>query len=104
MELIQGLSSKERPRLLSIASYPIITMGRLISKFYNNHKQEEIALKLVEQRMQQVIESVESGEAEIGFVMSNNVPVSYTHLDVYKRQPLRLWSFLRLPTVAHVEL
>ena len=75
MELIQGLSSKERPRLLSIASYPIITMGRLISKFYNNHKQEEIALKLVEQRMQQVIESVESGEAEIGFVMSNNVQV-----------------------------
>lgn len=73
MELIQGLSSKERPRILSIASYPIITMGRLISEFYNAHKQEDISLKLVEQRMQQVIESVESGEAEIGFVMSNNV-------------------------------
>ena len=57
MELIQGLSSRERPRILSIASYPIITMGRLIGAFYNNHKQEEIALKLVEQRMQQVIES-----------------------------------------------
>ena len=75
MELIQGLSSRERPRILSIASYPIITMGRLIGALYNNHKQEEIALKLVEQRMQQVIESVESGEAEIGFVMSNNVQV-----------------------------
>ena len=73
MELIQGLSSKERPRILSIASYPIITMGRLISEFYNEHKPQDISLKLVEQRMQQVIESVESGEAEIGFVMSNNV-------------------------------
>lgn len=44
-------------------------MGRLVSGFYNIHKQEDIALKLVEQRMQQVLESVESGEAEIGFVM-----------------------------------
>lgn len=75
MELIQGLSSKERPRILSIASYPIITMGRLLSDFYNSHKQEGIALKLVELRIQQVIESVENGEAEIGFVMSNNVQV-----------------------------
>ena len=73
MKLVQGMSSKERPRILSIASYPIITMGRLISEFYNEHKPQDISLKLVEQRMQQVIESVESGEAEIGFVMSNNV-------------------------------
>ena len=72
MELISGLSAKERLRILSIASYPIITMGILIGEFYNLHKDEGIALKLVEQRMQQVIESVESGEAEIGFVMSNH--------------------------------
>lgn len=71
MELISGLSAKERLRILSIASYPIITMGRLIGEFYNLHKDEGIALKLVEQRMQQVIESVESGEAEIGFVMKD---------------------------------
>ncbi len=96
MELIQGLSSKERPRLLSIASYPIITMGRLISKFYNNHKQEEIALKLVEQRMQQVIESVESGEAEIGFVMSNNVQVKeLKHMLHFKTWYLIPWG--RIP-------
>lgn len=75
MELIHGLSSKERPRILSIASYPVITMGRLLAEFYNKHNQEGIALKLIEQRMQHVIESVESGEAEIGFVMSNNVQV-----------------------------
>ena len=61
MELISGLSANERVRMLSIASYPIITMGRLVSEFYNLHKQEGISLKLVEQRMQQVLESVESG-------------------------------------------
>lgn len=75
MELIQGLSEKEHAPVLSIASYPIITMGRLMAKFYNNYHDNRVALKLVENRLQQVIESVEHGEAEIGFVMSNNVQV-----------------------------
>lgn len=75
MELIQGLSEKEHAPVLSIASYPIITMGRLMAKFYNDYHDNRVALKLVENRLQQVIESVEHGEAEIGFVMSNNVQV-----------------------------
>lgn len=73
MELIQGLAAKEAPRTLSIASYPIITMGRLISDFYNSHREGGVFLNLTERRMQQVIEMVENSEAEIGFVMSNNV-------------------------------
>lgn len=73
MELIQGLAAKEAPRTLSIASYPIITMGRLISDFYNGHREGGVFLNLTERRMQQVIEMVENSEAEIGFVMSNNV-------------------------------
>lgn len=73
MELIQGLASKEAPRTLSIASYPIITMGRLLSDFYNSHRGANISLNLVERRIQKVIEAVENGEAEIGFVMSNQV-------------------------------
>ena len=75
MELIQGLSEKEHAPVLSIAAYPIITMGRLVAKFYNDYHDNHVALKLVENRLQQVIESVEHGEAEIGFVMSNNVQV-----------------------------
>ena len=75
MELIQGLSEKEHAPVLSIAAYPIITMGRLVAKFYNDYHDNRVALKLVENRLQQVIESVEHGEAEIGFVMSNNVQV-----------------------------
>lgn len=73
MELIQGLAVREVPRTLSIASYPILTMGRLVSDFYNRHRQDELFLQLVERRMQQVIELVENGSAEIGFVMSNHV-------------------------------
>ena len=56
------------------ALYPIITMGRLIGNSTTIISRRN-ALKLVEQRMQQVIERRESGEAEIGFVMSNNVQV-----------------------------
>ena len=63
MELIQGLSEKEHAPVLSMA------------KFYNDYHDNRVALKLVENRLQQVIESVEHGEAEIGFVMSNNVQV-----------------------------
>ena len=73
MELIEGLAVKEAPRLLSVASYPIITMSRLVSEFYNRHRTEAISLKLSEERMYRVIEMVESGEADIGFVMSNQM-------------------------------
>ena len=51
MELIQGLSEKEHAPVLSIASYPIITMGRLMAKFYNNYHDNRVALKLVENRL-----------------------------------------------------
>ena len=43
MELIQGLSEKEHAPVLSIASYPIITMGRLMAKFYNNYHDNRVA-------------------------------------------------------------
>lgn len=73
MELIEGLSDKEALRTLSVAAYPIITMGRVVSDFYNQHRQENIIIKLVEKRLQKVLEMVENGESEVGFVMSNNV-------------------------------
>ncbi|MFQ7451764.1 MAG: LysR family transcriptional regulator [Flavonifractor plautii] len=53
MELIQGLSQKDRPRTLSIAAYPIITMGRLVAEFHNAHRQDTIEIKLVERRLRE---------------------------------------------------
>lgn len=75
IELINNMAPKEPPRLLSIASYPILTMGRLVSQFYLDHRDENISLKLMECRIQQVMERVENNEAEIGFIMSNNVQI-----------------------------
>ena len=56
MELIHGLSQRERPRILSVAAYPIITMGRLVCQFYNAHRhpgqpgsQDNVEIRLVEQ-------------------------------------------------------
>ena len=73
IELINGLASDEAVKMLSVATYPIITMGRLVSDFYNSHRNEKIAIKLVERRLYEVIEMVENGEAEIGFIMSKHV-------------------------------
>ena len=85
MELIQGLSQKERPRILSVAAYPIITMGRLAAEFHNAHRQDNIEIKLVEQRLQNVMESVEGSHAEIGFVMVNNAQLKeFRHTVNYK--------------------
>ena len=54
-----------------LVTYPIITMGRLVSEIYKLHQQGDITIRLSEQRLQQVIEQVESGEAEIGFILCN---------------------------------
>ena len=91
MELIQGLSQKDRPRTLSIAAYPIITMGRLVAEFHNAHRQDTIEIKLVEQRLQNVMESVEGSQAEIGFVMVNNVQLKeFRHTTNYKNLEFHL--------------
>lgn len=73
INLIQGIAVKEQPRILTIAAYPIITMGRLLSEYYLNHSNDEILLKLLEMRMQKVVNAVENGDADVGFIMSNNV-------------------------------
>lgn len=91
MELIQGLTAKDAPRTLSIASYPIVTIGRLVSNFYNRHQTGDVSLKLIERRMQEVIELVENSEAEIGFVMSNQVQIKeLRHMLHYKGLQLNI--------------
>lgn len=91
MELINGLASNEAIKMLSVATYPIITMGRLVSDFYNSHSSDKIAIKLVERRLHEVIELVENGEAEIGFIMSNHVQdKELNHMLKYKGLEMHL--------------
>ena len=73
MELIEGIASREATPVLSIASYPMISISRLASQVYNNHKDESIRIQLLERRLQRVIETVESGEAELGVILYNSV-------------------------------
>lgn len=72
MELIEGIASREATPTLSIASYPTVSISRLASEIYNQHKGENIKIQLLERRLQRVIETVESGEAELGFLIYNS--------------------------------
>lgn len=73
VELIRGLADLEPLHTLSIASYPVPTMGDIVSEFYKKHQNENISIQLVQKRMQKVLELVEEREAEIGFIMNNVV-------------------------------
>ena len=73
MELIEGIASREATPILSIASYPMVSVSRLVSRVYNLHKGENIKIQLLERRLQQVIETVERGEAELGVLLYNSV-------------------------------
>lgn len=73
MDLIKGMALREDTPILSIASYPLISISRLLCEIYNNHKDKDIKIQLLERRLRHVIETVESGEAELGFLMYNDV-------------------------------
>ncbi|WP_300346902.1 LysR family transcriptional regulator [uncultured Oscillibacter sp.] len=71
MAMIENLGKETAPRSLSIASYPSVMMGQLLGRFYRRHP--ELSLKLTEVRLQKLIEMVESGEADLGFVLFNQM-------------------------------
>lgn len=71
MALIEGLSEQKTCTSLSIASYPIITMGRFVSEFYNAHKEDGLLINLTECRLQPLMNMVEERKAEIGLIMCN---------------------------------
>lgn len=73
-ELIRqlGVHGADIPETLTLATYPIITMGKWVTEFYNAHKQPYVHLRIIECRTMQAMEMVESGTAEIGFLMFND--------------------------------
>ena len=66
-----GTQAREVPENLTLATYPIITMGKWFTEFYNRHKEPYVHLKMIECRTMQAMEMVENGTAEIGFLMFN---------------------------------
>lgn len=91
MNLITNISAKDASRVLSISSYPIITMSKLLSNFYMKYKEADIIFNLTEGRLQEVIEQVESGESEVGFIMSNHAQSrELKHMLNYKNLELNM--------------
>lgn len=85
MELIEGISSADAPKVLSVCSYPVLTVSRALSEFYRRRQGTGIALRLTEARLGEVVDSVANSAAEIGIVLVNNAQFKeFRHTIGYK--------------------
>ena len=69
-ELIRqlGVHGADIPETLTLATYPIITMGRWFTEYCNRHKEPYIHLKMIECRTMQAMEMVENGRYDFAIV------------------------------------
>ncbi len=72
-ELIRrlGTHAAELPGSLSVAFYPIINAGRWVAEYYQQHKDPYVHVHLTECRAMRALETVETGETELAFLMFN---------------------------------
>jgi DNA-binding transcriptional LysR family regulator len=85
MELIEGISASDAPKVLSVASYPVLTVSRALAEFYRRRQGSGIALRMREVRLAEVVEAVASSSAEIGIVFINNAQFKeFKHTIGYK--------------------
>ena len=67
MDLIRDIKGKDALQTLAVASYPLISMSRIIADFYNRQSDRNVTIRLKEDRLMQVIDHVYEGRDEIGF-------------------------------------
>jgi DNA-binding transcriptional LysR family regulator len=85
VDIIERISKTEPPKILSVSSYPILTSSRLLSDFYNQNKMKNIELRLLEFRIEKIIENVYDLTSEIGIVLINNAQSKeFKHMLDYK--------------------
>ena len=72
VELISRIAQKKERSILSISAYPVPLTVRALSRFYNLHKEREVGIKMMEYRMERVVEDVTNLAAEIGVIHYNN--------------------------------
>lgn len=85
MELIEGISTSDAPKVLSVASYPVLTVSRALAEFYRRRQGSGIALRMREIRLAKVVENVASSSAEIGIVFVDNAQFKeFKHSISYK--------------------
>lgn len=88
MELIKRIPQEKTRKTLNIASYPLITVERVLADFYNFYKDYPLIINFEQCRLNEVIEKVEKSESEIGIIIFNEVQtreikhiLKYKHLD-----------------------
>ena len=72
VDLIRDIKGKDALQTLAVASYPLISMSRIIADFYNRQSDRNVTIRLKEDRLMQVIDHVYEGRDEIGFLLINN--------------------------------
>ena len=72
VDLIRDIKGKDALQTLAVASYPLISMSRIIADFYNRQSDRNVTIRLKEDRLMQVIDHVYEGRDEISFLLINN--------------------------------
>lgn len=72
VELIKDIKIKDSTQILTVASYPLLSMSRMIAEFYNRKQDGNVVIRLNEERLMHVIDHVNEGKAEVGFLLINN--------------------------------
>lgn len=70
--LIQSIATEDTRKILHVSSYPILSISRIVADFYNRHQEDQLYFHLTEGRLAHVIEDVETGRSEIGFLLINH--------------------------------
>ena len=58
VDLIRDIKGKDALQTLAVASYPLISMSRIIADFYNRQSDRNVTIRLKEDRLMQVIDHV----------------------------------------------
>ncbi len=61
VDLIRDIKGKDALQTLAVASYPLISMSRIIADFYNRQSDRNVTIRLKEDRLMQVIDHVYEG-------------------------------------------
>ncbi|MBE9880886.1 LysR family transcriptional regulator [Enterococcus casseliflavus] len=71
LEMIKKIPQEKSRKVLNIASYPLITVEKVIADFYNVYDFHPLVINFEQCRLNDVIEKVEKSDAEIGIIMYN---------------------------------
>lgn len=77
LEIIQGMSRQEGPRVLTVSAFPGLTSSRLLRELYERYReQQSLHFTLREARIAEIIDDVHQLRSELGVIHVNQVQTS----------------------------